>query len=69
MARDTEIPDIEELPDHAYMTRKQVALATNFTQQALKVWAGQGRGPKFKKIEGRLRYQVADVKAWLAGES
>ncbi|WP_187972465.1 helix-turn-helix transcriptional regulator [Aquibium microcysteis] len=61
----SEIPNINELPDHAYMTRKQVALATNFTQQSLKMWASEGRGPKFRKIEGRLRYQVSDVRAWI----
>lgn len=52
-----------ELPDLA--TREQVALYTQMSIPTLARWAGEGRGPKFVKLGGAVRYRRADVLAWL----
>ena len=65
----TPLPDLSTLPDAAYVTRKQIAALTGFSIPAFKLWEGQARGPRVTRIEGRPRYQVADVRAWLAGET
>jgi len=61
------VPDIAKLPDDALLTRQQVVLLSGFTDQALKKWARENRGPAITVVEGRPRYRVADARAWLAG--
>ena len=59
------IPDLDHLPDNALITRAQLATLSNFAVITLKVWTRRGRGPRVTTIEGRPRYRVADVRAWL----
>jgi hypothetical protein len=58
------VPDLSTLPDDAFLVRSQVSQLTGFTEQALKKWAREGRGPKVTTIEGRPRYRVADFRDW-----
>lgn len=60
-------PDLNALPDHATLTRKQVAALTGFADITLRVWAGKGRGPKVTRLEGVPRYLARDLRAWLEG--
>lgn len=60
-------PDLNALPEHALLTRKQIHQLTGFAEITLKVWAKQGRGPKMTRIEGAPRFLVRDVRAWLEG--
>lgn len=69
MTKAKEIPDIADIPGHYLLTRGQVAAVSNFTQQSLKMWANEGRGPKCRKIEGRYRYRADDVREWLKGQT
>jgi hypothetical protein len=57
--------DLAALPDGALIVRSQVAAYVGYTEQALKKWAREGRGPKITKVEGRPRYRAADVREWL----
>jgi hypothetical protein len=63
------IPDLDALPDCAAIVRKQLSLLSGYSEQALKKCAREGRGPRVTMIEGRPRYRVADVRAWLNGEA
>lgn len=63
------VPDLNSLPDHATLTRKQVAALTGFADITLRVWAGKGRGPKVTRLEGVPRYLVRDLRAWLEGDA
>jgi predicted site-specific integrase-resolvase len=58
-------PDIERLPDSALLTRRQLSELSSFALITLKVWAKNGRGPRITVVEGRPRYRVSDVRAWM----
>ena len=60
-------PDLDRLPSSALCTTKQLAALSGFAEITLKTWRRQdiGRGPKVTYIEGRPRYLVRDVKAWV----
>lgn len=59
------IPNIDELPPCALLTRAQLVALSGFKLVTFKKWARENRGPKITRVEGRPRYQVADVAAWL----
>jgi hypothetical protein len=64
----TEAPDLSKLPPDALLSRREVAALSGFHPQTLVVWGASGRGPRRTVIEGRLRFRVADVKAWMGLE-
>ena len=64
-----QLPNIDQLPGSALLTRAQVACISNFSEIALRHWAQQGRGPRITTIEGRPRYAAKDVRAWLTGQT
>jgi excisionase family DNA binding protein len=49
------------------LTRPDVADYTGISLPTLARWAGEGKGPKFRKAGGRVLYRKADVLAWLDG--
>jgi len=59
------LPDLATLPDTALLTRSQVAGLAGYTEQALKKWAREGRGPRVTIVEGRPRYRVRDTREWM----
>jgi hypothetical protein len=61
------VPDLNALPDHALLTRKQVHRLTGFAEITLRVWSSQGRGPRVSRVSGNPRYSVRDLKDWLEG--
>lgn len=54
-----------ELPELA--TRLQVAQYTQTSVPTLARWAGEGKGPRFVRLGGAVRYRREDVVAWLEG--
>jgi len=52
-----------ELPEVA--TRAEVSAYTRVSIPTLARWAGEGRGPRFRRAGGRVLYLRADVTAWL----
>lgn len=65
-SRRTALVDIDRLPDSAACTTRDVAALSGFAEITLKVWRKAGdRGPKVTRIEGRPRYLVKDIRAWM----
>ena len=65
MSRDSKIPDIDNLPQSALLTYRQLALITGFSLSSVKRWAANGRGPHVTRIAGQPRFSVGAVKTWL----
>ena len=59
------LPDLNALPASALITRQQLCAVSGFALPTVKAWARVGRGPQVTVVEGRPRYRVADVLAWL----
>ncbi len=55
---------MEDLPELA--TRAQVAKYTQTSVATLARWAMEGRGPKFIRLGGGVRYRRDDVLAYIA---
>jgi hypothetical protein len=56
-----------------YLTRREASEYTGFSEQTLGKWAATGKGPRFTKIgtgrPARVRYAIADLEAFLRGET
>jgi hypothetical protein len=61
------IPDLQNLPPDALLTRKQVCALSGYAIITLKKWAVAGRGPRITRVEGYPRYRAEDVSNWIAG--
>jgi predicted site-specific integrase-resolvase len=48
-----------------FMTSREVSLAYGIPYQTLANWRVQGRGPEYTLAGRRVRYDVANVEAWL----
>ena len=46
-------------------TTEQVAEYLGVHPQTLANWASSSKGPEYIKLDGRRRYQWADVRAWV----
>ncbi len=57
------LPTPGHLPEVA--TRAEVAAFTRISMPTLARWAGEGKGPRFRKAGSRCLYLRADVLAWL----
>ena len=62
-------PDLEQLPPSSFLSRAQVAEIIDFSVPTLKRWAAEGRGPHITYLEGRPRYRVRDLQAWIGGQN
>jgi predicted DNA-binding transcriptional regulator AlpA len=47
------------------MTKDQVSELLSVSQATLDNWRSQGRGPKFLKLCGRVKYRAKDVQAFI----
>jgi predicted site-specific integrase-resolvase len=48
------------------VTAAEVSAALKVAVKTLSNWRGQGKGPAWSKVGGRVRYQWADVTAYIA---
>ena len=65
-AAKSHVLDLDSLPDSAACTTRDVAALSGFAEITFKVWRKAGdRGPKVTRIEGKPRYLVKDVRAWM----
>ncbi len=48
------------------MTEKDAAIYLNMAVPTLRKWRVQGGGPVFLKLSRAVRYDVADLDAWIA---
>lgn len=56
-------------PDETLLTPREVSALSGFEEVTLRLWHRQGRGPARTFVEGRPRYRLGDVRAWMRGES
>lgn len=47
-----------------FFTAKEVADLLRFKPITLAIWRSNGRGPKYSKIGGSVRYRGADIELW-----
>jgi hypothetical protein len=61
------------MPPRTHITRREASEFTGFSEQTFAKWAVTGNGPKFTKIgtgrSARVRYAIADLEAFLRGET
>lgn len=50
-------------------TRKELAEYLGKSVQTLAIWAMQGKGPKYFKVNGTCRYRWSDVDAWINAQA
>ena len=53
---------IAALPDQALATPAEAAAFLGVGESTLRLWRRERRGPRFVMLEGRPRYQLADLK-------
>ena len=50
-------------------TNDETAERLGIKPGTLRIWRMQGKGPRFKKIGGLVRYDEAEVEAWIAAQT
>lgn len=60
---------ISDAPDETVVTITEVAALSGYAPVTLRLWARTqpDRGPAQFRLEGRPRYRLGDVRAWLSG--
>ena len=57
-------------PKKEFLNERELESLGLASQRTLQAWRLLGRGPRFIKVGGRsVRYRLADVEAWLAGQT
>jgi len=54
--------------DDRWLTRPEVSQRMQIPVKTLAQWASQGKGPKYHKFGGHVRYRLSDVAAWEASQ-
>lgn len=57
---------IEQPTAHVLLTERQVAERYQLARSTLAGWRATGRGPRFRKLEGTIRYAESDLLIWEA---
>ncbi len=47
-----------------WLTRLEVGDRIKVPAKTLAIWGSQGRGPRYHKFVGHVRYRLSDVIAW-----
>jgi predicted DNA-binding transcriptional regulator AlpA len=48
-----------------FLDTAQAAHLIGYSKSTLEWWRGEGRGPRYYKMSGRVRYRQADLAAWM----
>jgi hypothetical protein len=51
-----------------FLTLEQAAAVAQRSPNALRVLRTKGKGPRFRKVDGRLLVSRSDLTAWLSGD-
>ena len=46
----------------------KLSAMTALSVLTLRKWRSQGRGPRFLKLGGAVRYRLSDVEAWISAQ-
>ena len=49
-----------------YLTETEVSDVINVPRRTLQAWRYQGRGPRYVKLGGAVRYRITDLEKYLA---
>ncbi|YCU36205.1 helix-turn-helix transcriptional regulator [Mycobacteroides abscessus] len=52
------------LAEDCWLTRPEVSERMKVPKKTLAQWASQGKGPRYHKFGGHVRYRLSDVIAW-----
>lgn len=61
--------DPARLPDDVLITTDKASAWTGHALRTYEKWRAEGRGPRFLRCEGSIRYRVGDIRAWLESVS
>lgn len=61
--------ELWKLPNDAWVPPDHVAAMICCSTSSLAHWRSDGKGPRYRKRGNLIRYQVADIKHWLAGDT
>ena len=53
------------MESRAYLTEIEVSDIINVPRRTLQAWRYQGRGPRYVKLGGSVRYRVTDLEKFL----
>ena len=59
----------EKQDDREMLSPQQLAAELNVSVSALQAWRREGKGPRWLRVGGRIRYPRAWVREWLAEEN
>ena len=48
------------------LTEREVSTEHKIAEGTLRNWRYSGRGPKYLRLEGNVRYRRSDIEKWLA---
>jgi hypothetical protein len=60
--------DLDALPDCTLLKRDEVASWLRLSTATLERWAAKARGPPITRVDGRPRYRLGDLRAWLSAQ-
>jgi predicted DNA-binding transcriptional regulator AlpA len=52
-----------------FLNEKELEAMLGVRVKTLQRWRLRGAGPKYKKLVGAVRYDIADVEAWIQNSS
>lgn len=53
-------------PAHRWLNERAAARLVDMSVSSLRRWRRLGKGPKFVKLYGSVKYRADDVEAWLS---
>jgi hypothetical protein len=56
---------LDDAPAETLLSPRDVHAVFGPAPVTLRLWARQGRGPRVVRVEGRPRYRLGDLRAWL----
>jgi predicted DNA-binding transcriptional regulator AlpA len=56
---------LRQLSAVRFIDERELAAMTGLKARTLQRWRVFGKGPRFHKLGGAVRYELADVEAWL----
>ena len=51
--------------ENQHLDTAQAAHYLGYSKSTLEWWRGEGRGPRYYKMAGRVRYRLSDLDAWM----
>ncbi|GAA1419449.1 helix-turn-helix domain-containing protein [Agrococcus citreus] len=57
--------DLYECSPGVLLDEREVAAALHVSRKTLQHWRAMQRGPRFRRIEGLVRYRAGDLVQWL----